>query len=303
MKRVIMKTRIVISVFTIVLVLALAMAGAAEAALPAPTWLPGQPMLAGNQVIAMWLPVPGAVKYIVYLNGGKVMELPANQLVVPAPSKGGEYKYEITALDSAGSESPRSKPGLIKIIMLDPPADLITRQNPEDKSVSIRWKSSLGSVFTNVYRADSRNGPWKLLESVQTDKYKASNLEIGKEFWFSVTSKDVSGKESNRSEPVMVKLEELKVSKQGLVKIDMVVIPSNEVDRLISIGTVPVSEADTVKRTSDGELWIATGAKGTVLVVDEETFELKRRFDFASMVKEAGYRFRNATDITILEGL
>jgi len=74
-----MKARLVIPVFTTVLVLALAMAGAAEAALPAPKFMPGFPMLAGPQVILMWAPVPGATKYNIYLNGKKIAAVTAIQ--------------------------------------------------------------------------------------------------------------------------------------------------------------------------------------------------------------------------------
>ncbi len=55
------------------------LAPAARADLPTPAFLPNSPLLAGTQIIILWLPVPGAVKYNVYLNDKKVGESPSIQ--------------------------------------------------------------------------------------------------------------------------------------------------------------------------------------------------------------------------------
>ena len=110
----------------------------ASAAPPAPNWLPGQPMLAGNQIIAMWLPVPGATKYILYMNGEKIAESPANQFMGLAPEKGGEYKYQVRAVDGSGAEGPLSKPGTIKIVLITPPTELMVRPDHINRTASLR---------------------------------------------------------------------------------------------------------------------------------------------------------------------
>ena len=122
MKRTFMKAAV--KTFTVflavaILVIGVGMTGSAQAALPAPNWLPGQPLLAGNQVIAMWLPIPGAVKYVVYLDGKQIAESPANQYMGLAPETAGDHIYEVKAVDAAGAESQKSSPGMIKIIKLN----------------------------------------------------------------------------------------------------------------------------------------------------------------------------------------
>ncbi len=201
--------------------LLLAMAGLAAlpaspafAALPAPGWLPGQPMLAGNQIIAMWLPIPGAVKYILYVNGGKLSESPSNQYIGLAPEKAGEYKYEVAAVDASGAEGARSELKTIAIISLEPPASLMVRPDAEERSVGIRWDKPQMATVYNVYKAESEKGPWALLSSIQGEIFKDSNLEYGKYYYYAVSSKDVSGKESAKSPVAAVKIDKPRVVEQ-----------------------------------------------------------------------------------------
>jgi len=170
MRHILRKERLKIT--GVLLAVALLAAGAAipqqaAAAPQAPNWLPGQPMLAGNQVIAMWLPVPGAVKYIIYLNGEKLVESAANQYMGLAPEKGGEYKYQVKAVDAAGAESPLSREGLIKIVVITPPTNIMVRPSPAEKRATFRWTSPAGAAFVNVYESESKTGPFNFVESVQ----------------------------------------------------------------------------------------------------------------------------------------
>src|SRR5512138_128423 len=135
------------SLLALALLGAAAMAsGPALAALNAPGWLPMQPMLAGNQLIAMWLPVPGAVKYIIYVNGEKVAESPSNQFMGLAPEKAGEYKYQVTAVDAAGAESAKSPEGIIKVVAIEPPGKPVFRADDVEKSIQLRWNIPTGAV-------------------------------------------------------------------------------------------------------------------------------------------------------------
>ena len=289
-------------VAALVLAFTLALAGPAAAAPAAPNWLPGQPLLAGNQVIAMWLPVPGAVKYIVYLDGKKIAELPANQYMGLAPEKAGDHKFEISAVDGSGAESARSKAGVIKIVKLEPPTGLMARPLPAEKAATIRWTTSPGAVIANVYRAESKDGPWKLLESLQGDSYKDATIELGKDYWYTVSGKDISGKESGRSEVINVKVvEAVGAAKKEKIKIDMVVVPTKEVRRLSSFGLNSTKDVGSVVRTSDGKLWIATGEKAEILVVNEADWTVERQIKPKQLLAEQGLPFKNATDISLIE--
>jgi hypothetical protein len=152
----------------------------ALAAPPTPQWLPGQPLLAGQQVIAMWMPVPGAVKYVLYLDGKKISESAANQYIGVAPQDAGEHKYTVAALDASGAASAPSAPGLIRITKISPPEEVIVRADDKSRDVFIRWGGVAGGSIYNIYKAESPDGPFKLLAS-QTDlAYKDSGLEYDK---------------------------------------------------------------------------------------------------------------------------
>ncbi len=249
------------------LVAVLAVAGSvAGAAPPAPNFLPGQPMLAGNQVIAMWLPVPGAVKYIVYLNGAKVAELSANQYIAPAPEKAGEYVYEVSAVGATGAEGPKSKPGKITIIKLEPPTDLLARTDRRSKLISLRWSAGTGAVLFNVFRAPSKEGPFELIASVQAPGHKDPNLEPGT-YYYRVTARDVSGKESAPSDVLEVVLEPPpQVVKK--IKIVFQIWPSKETARYEWLGEETIGMVADLKLAPDGrELWLADPGRKAIYVL------------------------------------
>jgi outer membrane protein assembly factor BamB len=157
------------------------MSGSVQAAPAAPSWLPGQPLLAGTQVIAMWLPVPGAVKYIVYLNGKQIAESPANQYMGMAPSGGGEYSYQVASVDASGAASPLSAPGIIRIIVVEPPAAPIFRTNPADGSVTLRWDRVVSvKDMTGKESAKGSEATVRLEEAVEaaTDTRKSFKLAM-----------------------------------------------------------------------------------------------------------------------------
>ena len=83
-----------------------------------PEFLPGQPLLAGSQVLLLWTPVPGATSYAVYHNGTREAVVGANQHLAAAPKDPGEHKYQVAAIDATGAEGERSAPGTAKWIAL-----------------------------------------------------------------------------------------------------------------------------------------------------------------------------------------
>ncbi|UCG37969.1 MAG: hypothetical protein JSV00_07130 [bacterium] len=170
----------------------------ATAALPAPTWMPGFPMLAGPQVILMWAPVPGAVKYNLYMNGQKVAEAMAMQHIAPAPTTGGEYSYTVTAVDAAGAEGPPSQPQVIRIIIVMPPKGLAALPQPE--RITIRWNATEGAVIYDVFRREKGKQDYKLLGSVTDTRFDDAQVESGVNYEYAVKSKDSTGKSSEYSE-------------------------------------------------------------------------------------------------------
>lgn len=183
---------------------ALVVAGSASAEPPAPNWMPGFPMLAGPQVIMMWQPVPGAVKYKVYMNGKPVADTPAMQHMLAAPEQSGEYKVEISAVDAAGKEGPKSRASAFKIVKVSPPKNATPLVS--GKNVLLRWDAVEGAVVYNVYKRGKGEKEFKLLHSSQDTRFSDTTGEIGKEYEYAFSAKDVSGKESDRSESLAVYL-------------------------------------------------------------------------------------------------
>jgi hypothetical protein len=259
----------------LVLMTALALTPArVQAATVAPNWLPGQPMLAGTQVVAMWLPVPGAVKYIIYLNDKKVMETPANQYIGVAPTEAGSYNFQVTAVDAGGAESPRSKAGIIKITVILPPEDITARQEPQSKSIYLRWERSQGGQIYNIFRAQSKEGPHDLIASQTETSYKDSGLDPGT-YFYTFSAKDVGGKESKRSEAFQVDLEafvEQASKKDDLPPLNLE-LKIARAKRLRTIRAIdfdyPVDRIRSVLRLTDGNIWISS-SYGWFLVLDDQ---------------------------------
>ena len=178
---------------------AFAAPGAARAEMVAPAWMPGSPIMAGAQVILLWLPVPNAVKYNIYVNGKKVGESAAVQHMMASPTESGEYSIQVVGVDAAGAEGLKSTPGIIRIVTVEPPASVYGRV--VEGKVQLRWDTAKGAVIYNVYRAEKEGGEAKLLSSVQGDAYTDSAVQQGKAYFYAVTSKDLAGKESSKTKP------------------------------------------------------------------------------------------------------
>ena len=261
----------------------------ASAARPAPMWLPGQPMLAGNQVIAMWLPVPGAVKYILYLNGEKITESVANQFIGPGPDGAGKFEYQVTSVDGTGTESPKSSSGIINIVKIDPPSNIFARLDKVKQSALIRWDRVKGAAIYNIYKADKKEGPYILASSQINDTFKDTGLEFGKEYYYTVSAKDTSGKESERSVPFLILMKKEEMIEKAMAP-PLRIVPSKSVERRSKwTGTeLPATSGALVIK----DFGIYTTALNHILVLDEELNLLERyKIVFPEAIK--GYKAGN----------
>lgn len=181
------------------------LAGVGTAALPAPNWMPGSPILAGNQVILLWAPVPGAVKYNVYMSGKKVQESVSIQAIVAAPEEAGSFEFQVAGVDGTGAEGAKSSPGTVKIFKLVPPKGMEGRL--VGKNVSMHWEPVGGAVLYNVYRSMESGKGFELVDSIQDVRWTDTKTQEGKKYFYRVTAKDASGKESAPSPEYMVNTE------------------------------------------------------------------------------------------------
>ena len=239
---------------------------AAHAAPPAPSFLPGQPMLAGNQVILLWVPVAGATRYTIYLNGGKLAEGPANQYMGLGPEAAGEYRYEIAAVDAAGVEGPKSAPGIVRITKLEAPTDLQVRADPDAATISLNWGAPQGAVIYNVFRTQNAAGAYSLVGSVQDPSYRDPELKPGS-YYYKISARDILGKESPSSAPVKAVLTE-REERESAEPIVMKVQATTELARIDYLGNRKVSQVMCVRvAATTGDLWVLDPLARAIFVV------------------------------------
>jgi len=251
--------------WVVILLAVLAVHGAA-AAPPPPLFLPGQPMIAGKQVLAIWAPVPGATAYHVYRNGVRVERVTANQYLGPLPEEPGEYRYQIAALDAAGAEGDRGEPGFIRVRRLVPPKNLVARPEPASNAIGIVWDKAVGAVIYNVYRAREAEER-RLIGSVQEESYKDADVQVGVTYKYSVAAKDLSGMESAPSETLTAKLDvaERKVQKKTTFR----ALPTVEDLSVEAVGVVPLAQVSHLSLGPQDRIWVITPKTRQIHALDE----------------------------------
>lgn len=246
-----------------VILAALLVAGAAgtgRAELPAPSFMPGFPLLAGNQVILMWTPVPGAVKYFVYLNGQKVAESASFQFTLAAPEKSGAHQVAVAGIDGEGKAGKQSAPGTIRIIVIQPPGGLSAMTSPD--SIGVRWEKAEGAMIYNVYRAESEASEKKLVLSTQETLIRDKDVQKGKIYYYWVTSKDSTGRESGFAKPISAKTEvAAEVKKEEVIEL----VPVRVDYEIIKPDHPLISPNDMV--FSKGKLYLVENSGRKILIL------------------------------------
>ncbi len=211
----------------VVAVLALLVVGTALWAAPAraagaPNWMPNFPMRMGAAgVMGMWMPVPGAAEYKVFRQVGsgaweQIYKGPMNNFQDPAAPADQDVSYKVVAVVGGADSDPSPVAKLAGQKPVEPPKNLTSRLDRNNKAVHLRWGLAQGASFYNVYRADSPDAAGNLLGSVQEPKLTDPKVEDGKTYWYFVTSVGTTGQESKRAEPleVAVKFPKLAVVKK-----------------------------------------------------------------------------------------
>ncbi|GAB6063282.1 NHL repeat-containing protein [Deferrisoma palaeochoriense] len=181
-------------------------AGAAEL-----SWQPGFPMRAGNQVLLMWLPVPGAQTYRVVRRDLRTREertwtVTAPQHVDPEAPPTATYLYTVEALGPAGAVLATSEPKKLEGFRpLEPPE--WGGHYVEGRSVHLVWGAVEGAVFYNLYRSKQGEEP-ALLASVQDVKYVDATVEPGATYTYTVRAVGLQSQESADSKPLSVRVGE-----------------------------------------------------------------------------------------------
>jgi len=167
-----------------------------------PNWVKGFPVRAGTSVILMWSPVPGAAAYRLYRKDGdgifrEVYKGTLTNFRDTAPAEA-HLAYKVTAVAPQGEETDPSPHAVLK--GEEPLASpRIIGAIPADDSVVLRWTSPLGAAFAKVYRSETEDGEYVLLESVQGETYPDRKVVKGKTYFYKVSAVDMSNRESVKS--------------------------------------------------------------------------------------------------------
>ncbi len=172
-------------------------------------WQPGFPMRAGNQVLLMWAPVPGAQEYRIHrrdLGTGreKVWTVREPQAVDPEAPADRAYLYSVEAVLPGGVAGPTSEVRKLEGFRpLEPPR--WGGHYQEGRSVHLVWEPVEGAAFYNLYRAREGEEP-QLLASVQGVKYVDGTVEPGAAYVYTVRAVGLQSQESADSEPLRVRV-------------------------------------------------------------------------------------------------
>jgi len=233
----------------------------------APEFLPGQPMIVNKQVLVMWMPVPGAVSYNLYVDDKKMFTAPANQFLAPLPEAVGEHKYQVSAVDAAGLEGPKSQPGFIKIRTLVSPKNLIAKPDAVSKSIGLIWDRAEGAVMYNIFRSEADKKPI-LIGSVRGERFKDGNISESIAYTYTVTAKDQSGAESPPSEPVTTKLEPN--SEKKSVNAIFRAAPTTEEFSIADINGVVLDNVSYLGKGPNDNIWVVTPRSKQIHILKDD---------------------------------
>jgi hypothetical protein len=163
-------------------------------------------MVAGDQLILMWAPSPGAAKYRVYQNGKQVVETESFQQVLKLPAEGGKYSFYVVAVDKKGNEGEKGRKYEHTVRKMEKVKDLLVLV--QEKRIAIRWSPVSGALIYDVQRGTAPEGPFELLTSTQNQSFVDSKVKDGVSYYYRVAAKDTTGALSGYSDPVLGKLEE-----------------------------------------------------------------------------------------------
>ena len=187
-----LKSKKFIFIIIITAILSLPIPSLAGDITTAPTFMPGFPMQAGENVMLMWAPLPGAVKYKIYLDGKEIGEATSTTYTVPMPKKSEVFKYTVIGVDATGELGPVSKEGVISPNSVVREPDF--KHQFVDDILKITWKKVPFAVTYDIYRSETKESDLKLIASVDEEKYIDSEIKesenLDKDFFYKIVPKD-----------------------------------------------------------------------------------------------------------------
>jgi sugar lactone lactonase YvrE len=168
----------------------------------APSFLPSFPMRAGNVAIMMWAPVIGATEYKVLkkVDSGAFQEIyrgPMNNFSDPNAPADKTLTYKVVPVIGGKDGDASTEAVLAGIKPLEPPT--ISGILADPGGLRVRWTVVQGASFYNLYRSESKEGPFSLITSIQEPQYFDRDPKPGKPFFYQVSAIDKMNTESPKS--------------------------------------------------------------------------------------------------------
>ncbi len=163
-----------------------------------PVILPGFPLIAGDNAVIAWSPVPGAASYKVYRDGTFLEGVAGTGYASSLPTSGDEVRFQVSAVSESGEESRPSAPGVVRIRKIEAPTEVESSVNPDQPSVFLAWVAVYGALGYNVYRA-AETGDTVLLHSGNTPYLRDRSVRKGARYRYAVAAIDRAGREGARS--------------------------------------------------------------------------------------------------------
>jgi len=237
-----------------------------------PAWLPSFPLRAGDSILLMWLPVPGAQSYNVYRSedGGEAKKQGATTTPTytdPSTDKTRTVEYTIKAVVN-GQEGEASAKGVIKGAEALKPPIFTGNRIVGGTKMAILWTPVPKAVFYNLYKSEKKGGEFKLITSSQDAQYVDADVKDGQTLYYQVSAVDLSSVESPRSEPLAVQVQLVQAEAKKKDALPLVVRKVKKAWRSRGEANFELSSARDVAVTKEGNLAAVSGREIQVIAPD-----------------------------------
>lgn len=143
-----------------------------------------------GKIVAKWSKVDGAVSYKLYRADAKdgpyrqIQSTPRKEHFDGSSMAGNKYYYKVKAVAEDGTTSKYSEIKC-RTADLEMPKIYASSINTSGK-VRLTWDAIRGATAYRVYRAESQDGPFKLMKTTTSASYKNTNAEVGKTYYYKV---------------------------------------------------------------------------------------------------------------------
>lgn len=234
-----------------------------------PSWLPSFPLRAGDNILLMWLPVPGAQSYNVYRSedGGeakKVGSSPAPTFTDAFADKSKTIEYTIKAVANGQEGDPSAKGTIRGVEPLKSPV-FSGHRIVGGQKLAITWVPVQKAAFYNLYKSEKKGGEFKLLTSSQDTNYVDAGVKDGQTVYYRVSAVDLSSVESPKSEVYAVQVQLVQAKAKKKAAPPLVVRKAKRVWRARGEANFELTSARDLAITKDGNIAVVSGREIQVI--------------------------------------